>query len=173
MNKKGFTLIELIATITILSILMAVAIPNVISITRKNKNQTYINDARKMVTLAKYRFESDATIPKPSSSSSVVILLIALDRSELQKGPENGQYDTERSYVKITYDSTQKKYIYWVQIAEKLSGKDEVMGKCKGIKLKKYSDIIQIDAKNKYITTDDETNFTNGKAETNATIISR
>ena len=149
MNKKGFTLIELIATITILSIIMAVAIPNVISITRKNKNQTYINDARKLVTLAKYRFESDATISRPNSSSCVIIKMSALDKSELQKTPENGEYNITGSYVMIKYNSTTKKYDYYVQLLENYGGGTSV----KGVAITKYSDLVQINAKNDKIKT--------------------
>ena len=36
-NSLGFTLIELIATITILGIIMLIAVPNVISVVTKNK----------------------------------------------------------------------------------------------------------------------------------------
>ena len=149
MNKKGFTLIELIGTITILAIIMAIAIPNVISITRKNKNQTYINDARKMVTLAKYEFESNASIARPngSASSCVVIQLKNLDQSELQKGPESGIYDGDESYVKIIYDVDKKVYAYSVQIIEEYSGNR------KGLKLTAYDEIIKLDAKNKITTT--------------------
>ena len=162
MNKKGFTLIELIATITILSIIMMVAIPNVISITRKNKNQTYINDARKMVTLAKYRFESDANIPRPTNDIPIVILLNALDKSELQKGPENGKYDVNRSFVKIIYDSSENKYVYSVQIAEEQNENEEGTKKYKGIILAKYSDIIEINAKNTFIKTGTASQFQKG-----------
>lgn len=149
MNKKGFTLIELIGTITILAIIMAIAIPNVISITRKNKNQTYINDARKMVTLAKYEFESNANITRPNGTPSgcVVIQLKNLDQSELQKGPESGTYDGDESFVKIIYDTTKKTYAYSVQIIEEYSGNR------KGLKLTSYDEIVKLDAKNKITTT--------------------
>lgn len=153
MNKKGFTLIELIGTITILAIIMAIAIPNVISITRKNKNQTYINDARKMVTLAKYKFESDAEIPRPNSSRCVIIQFQYLDQSELQKGPENGEYDGINSYVKIEYENS--KYIYSAQLIEKYGDDGENK---KGVKLTSYEDLVKLDAKNKITTT--ETEFT-------------
>ena len=149
MNRKGFTLIELIAAITILAIIMAVAIPNVISTTVKNKNQTYVNDARKIVTLAKYKFESDATLNKPTTTRCLVIKLSALDKSELQKGPENGTYDTNLSFAVIKYDSSEKTYAYRVQIVE-IYGEDE---KTKGIKLSNYSDLLKIDAKNNNIST--------------------
>ena len=88
-NSLGFTLIELIATITILGIIMLIAVPNVISVVTKNKNQTYVNDARKFVTLAKYKFESDANIMRPTSTNCAVIMLSSVDRSELQSGPED------------------------------------------------------------------------------------
>ncbi len=52
MNKKGFTLIELLATILILSLLMLVAVPNVMSTIDKNKQDTYVEDAKRMITLA-------------------------------------------------------------------------------------------------------------------------
>lgn len=154
MNKKGFTLIELIGTITILAIIMAIAIPNVISITRKNKNQTYINDARKMVTLAKYEFESNANITRPNGTENgcVIISLNNLDQSELQKGPESGTYDGNESFVKIIYDKDKKTYAYSVQIIEEYSGNR------KGLKLTPYDEIVKLDAKNKITTT--ETDFT-------------
>lgn len=149
MNKKGFTLIELIGTITILAIIMAIAIPNVISITRKNKNQTYINDARKMVTLAKYEFESNANITRPNGTVNgcVIIRLNNLDQSELQKGPESGTYDGNESFVKIIYDKDKKTYAYSVQIIEEYSGNR------KGLKLTPYDEIVKLDAKNKITTT--------------------
>ena len=63
MNKKGFTLIELLATIAILALLMLVAVPNVMSTIDKNKQDTYIEDAKRMITLAEYEVRSDTSIP--------------------------------------------------------------------------------------------------------------
>jgi len=144
-NNKGFTLIELIATITILSIIMLIAVPNVISIVNKNKNQTYINDARKMVALARYKFELDASIMKPQGSDCVVMELEALDRTELNKGPENGVYDLNRSFVVIKYDSTNQLYDYMVQIVEKYDKGQ------KGVLLTNYSELVKVNAKNDYV----------------------
>ncbi len=143
MNKKGFTLIELIATITILSIIMMIAIPNVISVLNKNKAQTYVNDARKMITLAKYRFESDANISRPTNNSCVLITLKNLDRTELNKGPENGRYDLEQSFVLITYNLTTREYVYSAQLYEVYSDNHK-----KGIGLTDYSELTKLEAKN-------------------------
>lgn len=145
-NSKGFTLIELIATITILGIIMLVAIPNIMGISIKSKNRTYINDANKLVTLVKYKFESDASINKPTEDTCVRINLADLDQTELKTGPENGNYDLNDSYVVIRYNSTSKKYVYKVQLKEIYDG-----NKTKGISLTDYTDILGADNKNSLI----------------------
>lgn len=139
----GFTLIELIATITILGIIMLIAVPNVIGVVTKNKRQTYINDARKMVTLAKYKFDSDATIERPTGDKCVMMKLENLDRSELQEGPEGGQYDPNQSFVLIKYDSGSQQYIFYVQLVETYDT-DKKMG----VPLTDYDSLVKITAKN-------------------------
>lgn len=143
-NSMGFTLIELIATITILGIIMLIAVPNVIGVVTKNKKQTYVNDARKMVTLAKYKFDSDATIERPTGSKCVVMKLDSLDRSELQEGPEGGDYDITQSFVLIRYESQQ--YIYYVQLVENYSKNGESLQS--GVSLTQYEELVKTTAKN-------------------------
>ncbi len=170
-NSLGFTLIELIATITILGIIMLIAVPNVISVVTKNKNQTYVNDARKFVTLAKYKFESDANIMRPTSTNCAVIMLSSVDRSELQSGPEDGTYETDsnatdQSYVVIKYENST--YVYYVQLIETYSNKNNTVQK-KGIALMKYDDLVQIDAKNSAIKTSGWINTSSMGATTGCT----
>ena len=50
-NKKGFTLIELLATIVILGIIMIVAVPNVTGIIYRNRANTYVEDAKKIMLM--------------------------------------------------------------------------------------------------------------------------
>ena len=52
MKNKGFTMIELLATIVLLGIIMMIAVPSITSILAKNKKQTFLNDAKKFVALA-------------------------------------------------------------------------------------------------------------------------
>ena len=66
MKSRGFTLIELLATLTILGIIMAIAVPNVMSILDKNKRTTYLEDAKKLVTQAEYKFRMSQSIDKPA-----------------------------------------------------------------------------------------------------------
>ena len=117
MSRKGFTLIELLVTIFILSLIMLVAVPNVMNIVDKNKKETYVNDAKKMITLAEYKLKSDSSIALPNEGSCIIVLMKALDLSEFSKGVEGGEYDTNNSYVVIARDNN--KYIYMATIIEK------------------------------------------------------
>lgn len=154
-DNRGFTLIELIAAITILSIIMLVAIPNIMSISIKNKNRTYLNDANKLVVLTKYLFESDADIQKPTvngtSSKCLRVRLSELDQTELQTGPENGTYEENDSLVIVRYDNTASKYVYYVQLKEKYSSGSGV-DSYQGVPLTEYKNILGQE-KNNFVKT--------------------
>ena len=100
MNNKGFTLIELLATLAILSIIMLMAVPNVIGVVRRSKNKTYIEDAKKIVSLAEYKVRSSAEY-KPNSGQSYCFFLNFLGASELEKAPNGGEYYNNLSYVQL------------------------------------------------------------------------
>ncbi len=110
MKKKGFTMVELLATITILGIIMLVAVPNVLSIIEKNKYRTYVEDAKKMQTLAEYKLRSDTTIERPRTGYSIAILLQNMDMTELNEGPEGGTYSPNESFVLISNEGGTYKY---------------------------------------------------------------
>lgn len=119
-NSKGFTLIELLAAITILSIMMLLAIPNVVGVVQRNKNKTYVEDAKKMITLAKYKIKKN-----PLSSESKCYSLKDLDESnEISDAPNGGTYDQGSSWVKVTKNSENGEYQYRVQIVEKKNNKN-------------------------------------------------
>lgn len=116
MKKNGFTLIELLATLTILSIIMAIAVPNVMGILDRNKRTTYLEDAKKLVTQADYKFRMSQSIKKPKTGECVVFKMSTLDVSEIKKGPEGTLYNTTNSFVAITYSGGT--YQYGVQLYE-------------------------------------------------------
>ena len=120
MNKKGFTLIELLATIAILALLMLVAVPNVMSTIDKNKRDTYVEDAKRMITLAEYEVRSNASIELPTSGNCIVILLASLDLTDFNEGPEGGSYDLSNSYVVIARNGSS--YEYYATITENFDG---------------------------------------------------
>ncbi len=116
MNRKGFTLIELLATIAILALLMLVAVPNVMSTIDKNKQNTYVEDAKRMITLAEYKVRSDTSIDLPTSGNCIIIRMRALDLTDFDEGPEGGSYDLDKSYVMIARSGSS--YIYSAALVE-------------------------------------------------------
>lgn len=139
-------MIELLATVLILALLMLVAVPNVISTIDKNKQDTYIEDAKRMLTLAEYEVRSNTNIELPTSGNCIVIKLNALDTSSLSDAPEGGSYDLLNSYVVVARNGSD--YIYMVTITENYgSGK-------RGIPLTTRNKLNKEDAR-KYVVKDD------------------
>lgn len=120
MNRKGFTLIELLATIAILALLMLVAVPNVMSTIDKNKQNTYVEDAKRMITLAEYEVRSNTDIELPTNGNCIVIPLGNLDLSDFNEGPEGGNYDLQNSYVVVARNGNS--YEYMATIVENFDG---------------------------------------------------
>lgn len=139
-NNHGFTLVELLATVAIMAVLMMIAIPSVLTIIEKNKNTTYINDAKKLVAMAKYKMKSDSSVAEPlvkhytygSSNWCVAFRFSTLIKeNEIGEGPEGGNYNQDDSnslkqgsFVIVKYDDTTKKNIYAVQLIEKYKTND-------------------------------------------------
>lgn len=147
MNRKGFTLVELLATILILSLLLLVAVPNVMSTIDKNKRDTYVEDAKKMITLAEYKVRSDTNIEMPTDGRCIVILLSSLDLSDFEEGPEGGEYDLEKSYVVIARSGSS--YKYFSTIIEKYDGST------RGLPIISRDDLNKENAKNKVLASDE------------------
>ena len=97
---------------------MLIAIPNVVGVVQKSRNKTYVEDAKKMISLAKYKVKSDVKIKDALGYGSVCISLNYLDSGkEIKDAPNGGEYDTEKSYVLVekNYDNS---YYYSVQLLE-------------------------------------------------------
>ncbi len=116
MNKKAFTLIELLAVIVILGILLGIAIPRV---------SQYINDSRKksfasQAELYVNAVRNDATseiYPLPIGTNEATI--VTLDKIKLEKdterSPFGGKYLYNKSYVVIVNagDGDEPDYKYY------------------------------------------------------------
>lgn len=103
MNKKGFTLVELLATMVILAIISAIAIPNVVKIIASNKKEKVVNDGLTLVAQAKKKVTSDIDLRNELSVSGDVFSLKNLDKySDIVLDPDGKDYNRETSYVKIS-----------------------------------------------------------------------
>lgn len=138
LNKKGFTLIELLAAMVILAAIMVIAVPNVMGILNNSKSNAYVEDAKKLLSMAEYRFRSDSSIKRPAKGKCIVMTLKYLDNSELDNAPNNGAYDKSKSFVvvKNVPQNSKNHYVYSVSLAEKMEN-----GTYRGIPLKSYEDL--------------------------------
>lgn len=140
MRKNGFTLIELLASLTILGLLMIVTVPNIVGILSQNRERIYNEDAKKMISTAKYKLAGTSNgVVKPALNECVVMSLGFLDNGEYDNPPNEGEYLREQSYVVIkkVAGSTSETYRYdfYVRLVEKFDGS------LNGIDYSKESDV--------------------------------
>lgn len=134
MNNKGFTMIELLASMVLLSILMLTAVPTVLRVMDNSRKTTIINDAKKFVSNVEYKVKNNNNnIKKPKyldnsggRRNCILITLGYLDLgSEFKEGPHGGTYSLDDSYVIVKLksnnasDGTVQKYDYYVTLVEK------------------------------------------------------
>lgn len=105
MNKKGFTLIELIAVVVIMSIIAIIATPNIINMIDKGKKDQYITNAKEFISKATYmykqdKYRNDTTYFTTNDSGSQIKLgKIEGIKSEDLTDPYGFKYDINNSYI--------------------------------------------------------------------------
>ncbi|MBR2828523.1 MAG: type II secretion system protein [Bacilli bacterium] len=128
MNKKGFTLVELLAAITLLGILMGIAIPAIMHLITGNRNQIYVTDAKKLIALAEYNVRAKSSqIQLPSDESDIektnygMFTFEFLDNGDFENTPNDGVYDPRYTFVVVK--NVGGKLFYSVMIVEKYKNK--------------------------------------------------
>ena len=115
MNKKGFTLMELLVVIAILGIMSIIAIPNMIGISDDIKKENMIDDAKKLISLAKYQVNIDYSIRKSATVTKYYYAnTLDLDGS-LKVDPDGGEYDKEHSFVKFIKNEGSVSYCVYLK----------------------------------------------------------
>jgi type IV pilus assembly protein PilA len=61
-NIKGFTLIELLAVIVVIGLIMLIAVPNIVGLSTGVRKDQMLDDAKKLISLAKYQVNVDIDI---------------------------------------------------------------------------------------------------------------
>jgi prepilin-type N-terminal cleavage/methylation domain-containing protein len=106
MNNKGFTLVELLAVLAIIAIIGGIAIPNVISLMDNNKKDHIINDAQRLISLAKNAVAADREFRANTDVDFKKYQMSILDtKNSINPDPDGGNYDRVESYVKYTKNS--------------------------------------------------------------------
>ena len=85
-NKKGFTLVELLAVIAILAILVIIALPNVINMYTKAQKEAFLTETKKLY------LESEKKYISSSISGSPVKVINSEDNTKLDMTGEKLQY---------------------------------------------------------------------------------
>ena len=73
MNKKGFTLVELLAVIAILAILVIIALPNVLKMFNDSKKNSFINEVREVFKTAQNQYmasQINSTTPQTAFNNA-------------------------------------------------------------------------------------------------------
>ena len=112
MNRKGFTLVELLAVIALVAILSSIAIPNIISTVNNSKKNTFLMDAKRMVSKAEYLLALNKTDRNAAASGGKIYSFTALnEKGEFQKDADDGEF-SGNTYVKVTKSGSS--YVYCI-----------------------------------------------------------
>lgn len=144
-NSRGFTLIELMVSMVLIAIIIAITIPNIMGIIDNNKTNKYIEDAKRLVVTAEYKVRSDNVHVRPKTNKYIILNLAYLDNSEFNKAPYGGTYDFIHSFV-VMYKGEDRQYHYLVQLLE------EKDGQYRGVRLTDYENLFDDNAK-QYVNT--------------------
>lgn len=108
MNNKGFTMIELLASMVLLSVLMLTAVPTVLRVMDESRKTTVTNDAKKFVSNVEYKIKHNNNyIKRPKKQNDCILLTLGyLDlSSEFKEGPHGGAYSLDDSFVVVKLKS--------------------------------------------------------------------
>lgn len=124
-DNKGFTLVELLATVIVIGVLILISVPNMVGVINKNKNSNYIDDARRMQSLAEYRFRTEDKDKIVGATDCILYTLNNLNKNqEFDKTPDdNGsgskKYDFENSFVVVKKVVNEYKYYVFLMTTDK------------------------------------------------------
>lgn len=85
-NKKGFTLVELLAVIAILAILVIIALPNIINMYNRAQKETFLTETKKIYSEAEKKYISS------SITGNAIKIINSEDDSKLDMTGEKLQY---------------------------------------------------------------------------------
>lgn len=126
-NNKGFTMIELLASMVVLGLIFGIAVPAISNTMSKTKNKTYVSDALKLISNAEYQMRKDNTIPKPTKNRCIIMSLVYLNNGVFDEAPNGGEYIRNKSFVVLVNNNSTNETEYYVRLMEDM-GDSEYKG---------------------------------------------
>lgn len=110
-NKKGFTLVELLAVIVILAVVMLIGITSIGPLMANSRKSALRSDGLDLMNAAKTAYQAEAlkTVPEFNSTQSVCMSLEWLKKEGYTENKQN-----YKGSVLVTYASGQYSYKYWI-----------------------------------------------------------
>ena len=118
MDKKGFTLLELLATVIILGLLTTIVVSSVLPLLNKSNNEYYANQEKMLILAAKdYFTDYRSKLPKEVGETSTVTLKELINGKYIDPIKDRNEKDCnyEKSSV-VVQKITEKEYQYYVTL---------------------------------------------------------
>lgn len=116
MNNKGFTLIEVVTTVTIISILGTIAVTSMMSVL-KSGNDKYYKNQEDMIIMAAKEYYSDHKGELPIESDTSTITLNELITKDYIEPVKDSKGNICSKESKVTVSKTDKgKYKYDIEL---------------------------------------------------------
>lgn len=148
MNKKAFTLIELLAVIIILALLMAIAIPMVSRYIEQSRKKTHISTAAAFVDGLTREIVSN-NVPLMADSDS--IYYIPFNCIPIEKGGNSPHGSWEFAYILMTNNNGKRNYYIYSKDAKGMGIEGVEVGKLKVSDVKSIigtkDDLISVEGK--------------------------
>jgi prepilin-type N-terminal cleavage/methylation domain-containing protein len=169
LNKSGFTLVELLASVVILAIMLGVAIPNITEVMKKQRNHVYVEDGKRFATQARTIMNKDTSIRKePGTCFS----LNFLDNGDFDESPNGGVYLKDVSYISYDGKDANNNDIYELTLIECVNcDKDREYASYENVDIRglskvKYSTLVDTDDYNSLVKNGGDLNTGGMEADT-------
>ncbi len=135
MNRKGFSLVELLAMMVVISILMVIAVPNIVGILKNSREDQGLEDVNNLINGAKAKISSkQAANPKETDACVIMTLGFIDTANNITTGQNDKDYNRKESIVIIkkkqegSSPDIHYRYVYYFRLVESPGSECYILG---------------------------------------------